>query len=85
MECWKIGYEKRKTDYPTRNVESTFFDDALQASIFWFVLFFSPKILHQNKKINEIICVLNSGFFKPIIPRFQHSIILRLRRMSEAN
>jgi hypothetical protein len=35
----------------------------------------SAKILHQNKKINEIICVLNTGFFKPIIPRFQHSNI----------
>jgi hypothetical protein len=32
-EYW---HEKRKTDYSTRNVESTFFDDALQASIFWF-------------------------------------------------
>ena len=28
VECWNIGHEKRKTDYPTRNVESTFFDDA---------------------------------------------------------
>jgi hypothetical protein len=82
VECWNIGYEKRKTDYPTKNVESAFFDDALQASIFWFVLVFSAKILHQNKKINEIICVLNTGFFKPIIPRFQHSII---PIVSEAN
>jgi hypothetical protein len=36
---------------------------------------FSAEIRHQNKKINEIIWVLNTGFFKPIIPRFQHSII----------
>jgi predicted lactoylglutathione lyase len=35
---------------------------------------FSAKIIHQNKKINEIICVLNIGLFKPIIPIFQHSI-----------
>ncbi len=52
LECWNIGHEKRKTDYPTKNVESTFFDGALQASIFWFVLVFSAKKLHQNKKIN---------------------------------
>jgi hypothetical protein len=36
---------------------------------------FSAEIRHQNKKINEIICVLSKGFFKPIIPRFQLSII----------
>ncbi len=36
VECWNIGYEKRKTDYPTRNVESTIFDDAHQTSIFCF-------------------------------------------------
>ncbi|CAB1064550.1 hypothetical protein D1BOALGB6SA_9346 [Olavius sp. associated proteobacterium Delta 1] len=36
---------------------------------------FSAEILHQNKKINEIICGLNTGFFKPIIPKFQHSIL----------
>jgi hypothetical protein len=33
VECWNIGYEKRKTDYPTTNVESTVFDDARQTSI----------------------------------------------------
>jgi hypothetical protein len=43
---------------------------------------FSAKILHQNKKINEIICVLKTGFFKPIIPRFQHS---NIPIVSEAN
>ena len=36
VECWNIGLEKRKMDYPTRNVESTSFDDARQTSIFWF-------------------------------------------------
>jgi hypothetical protein len=35
VERWNIGHEKRKTDNPTRNVETTFLDDALQASIFW--------------------------------------------------
>jgi len=43
---------------------------------------FSAGIRHQNKKVNEIIWVLNTGFFKPIIPRFQHSII---PIVSEAN
>jgi hypothetical protein len=35
-----LGYwhEKRKTHYPTKNVEATFFDDARKASIFWFFL-----------------------------------------------
>jgi len=43
---------------------------------------FSSKIIHQNKKINEIIFSLNTGFFKSIIPSFQHSII---PIVSEAN
>jgi hypothetical protein len=30
-------------------------------------------LIHQIKKTNEIICVLNTGFFKPIIPRFHYS------------
>jgi hypothetical protein len=45
-------------------------------------LVFSAKIRHQNKKINEIIWVWNTGFFEPIIPRFQDSII---PIVSEAN
>jgi hypothetical protein len=81
VECWNIGHEKRKTDNTTRIVESAFFENAHQAFIF---CFFCPKIIHKNKKINEIICILNMGLFKPIIPRFQHSIIPR-RRMSEAD
>ena len=36
MEYWNIGYEKRKTNYSTRNVESTEFDDARQTPIFCF-------------------------------------------------
>ena len=79
MEFWKTGSEKRKKPYSTKNVESTFFDDAHQASIFCFL---PHKILHQNKKINAIICALSSVFFKPIIPLFQHSII---PIVSEAN
>jgi hypothetical protein len=43
---------------------------------------FSAKIIHQNKKTNEITYDLNTGFFKPIIPRFQHSIV---PFVSEAN
>jgi hypothetical protein len=33
LEYW---HEKRKTGYPAKNVESTFFGAARQASIFWF-------------------------------------------------
>jgi len=78
VERWNIGHEKRNTDYFIRNVEFTFLNYAHRH------LFsgFSAKIPHQNKKSNEIICVLNTGFFKPIIPRFQHSII---PIVSEAN
>ena len=36
MECWNTGYEKRKKIYSTKNVVSTFYDDAHQASIFCF-------------------------------------------------
>jgi len=36
-------------------------------------------------KIVGIIGAVDTGVFKPIIPLFQHSIILRLRRMSGAN
>lgn len=36
-EYWNIGHEKWKTDYPTKNVESTFFDDARQVYILWFI------------------------------------------------
>ncbi|MBW2252315.1 MAG: hypothetical protein JRF60_17235 [Deltaproteobacteria bacterium] len=61
-----------KEVYYTKNVESTFFDDAHQASIFCFL---RRKILHQNKIINAKIYALSSVFFKPIIPQFQHSII----------
>jgi hypothetical protein len=43
---------------------------------------FSAKIIHQKKKTNEIIYDLNTGFFKPIIPRFHYSII---PIVSEAN
>jgi hypothetical protein len=76
VECW---HEKRKTDYPTKNVESIFFENAHQASAF---LIFPLKYAIKNKKFNEIICGLNTGFFKPIIPGFQHSII---PIVSEAN
>jgi len=37
----------------------------------------------SKKKINAKKCALNSIFFKPTIPQFQHSTILRLQRMSE--
>ncbi len=47
------------------NVAATFFDDAHQASIFCFL---PNKVRHQNKKINAIICALNSTFLKRIIP-----------------
>jgi hypothetical protein len=43
---------------------------------------FSAKIIHRNKKTDEIIYDLNTDFFKPIIPRFQYSII---PIVSEAN
>ena len=36
VECWKTGSEKRKKVYFTKNVESTFYDDAHQTSIFCF-------------------------------------------------
>jgi hypothetical protein len=54
MEYWNIGYEKRKTDYPTRNVESTFFDDALQASIFWFLFIEITSCLQRNYAIARL-------------------------------
>jgi len=72
MENWNIGYEKRKVIYSTKNVESTFFNDAHNASVF---NSFTHKIGHQNKKIYAIICALRFFFFKPIIPQFHHSII----------
>jgi hypothetical protein len=79
VEQWNTGYGKRKKVYFIKNVASTSFDDAHQASIFCFL---PNKLLHQNKKINAIICALNSVFFKPMIPRFQYSII---PIVSEAN
>jgi hypothetical protein len=72
VEQRNTGYGKRKKIYSTKNVAATFFYDAHQASIFCFL---PNRLFHQNKKINAIICALNSVFFKPIIPRFQYSII----------
>ncbi len=49
LAVWNDGiveylYEKWKTDYPTKSVESTYFDDARQASIFYlFRLKYSSK------------------------------------------
>jgi hypothetical protein len=70
VECWNIGYEKRKTDYPTRNVESTVFDDARQTPIFCFYPKSTPSKLNNQCKNMRF-----DFFFKPIIPLFQHSII----------
>jgi hypothetical protein len=36
VKMMKYWHEKRKTHYLTKNVESTFFNDARQTSIFWF-------------------------------------------------
>jgi hypothetical protein len=77
VECWNIGYEKRKTGYPTRNVETTVFDDARQTSIFCFY----PKSIPSKLK-NQCKNMRVDYFFKPIIPLFQHSTI---PIVSEAN
>ncbi len=73
MECWNIGHEKRKTDYPTRNVEATFFDDALQTSIF---CFFPPKNSIKTRKSMKsyalwILDSLNPSFQGSNIPLFR--------------
>jgi hypothetical protein len=77
VECWNTGYEKRKTGYPSKNVESTVFDDARQASIFCFY----PKSIPS--KLNNQCKNMHVDFsFKPIVPSFQHSTI---PIVSEAN
>jgi hypothetical protein len=72
-----IGYEKRKTGYPTRNVEPTVFDDARRTSIFCFYPKSTPSKLNNQCKYMRV-----DFFFKPIIPLFQHSTI---PIVSEAN
>ena len=67
MGRWNIGYEKRKTDYPSRNVQSTVFDDAHQHPFSAFIL----KVFH--KKNNQCKNMRVYFFFKPIIPLFHHS------------
>jgi hypothetical protein len=37
------------------------------------ILIISAKIRHQNKKINEILCTLDTGFENPINPRLHYS------------
>jgi hypothetical protein len=77
LECGNIGYEKRKTGYPTRNIESTVFDDARQTSIFCLYPKSTPsKPNYQGKNMRF------DFLFKPIIPVFQHSTI---PIVSEAN
>jgi hypothetical protein len=66
VECWNIGYEKRKMGYPTRNVETTVFDDARQTSIFYFYPKSIPSKLNKQCKNMRF-----DFFFKPIIPLFQ--------------
>ena len=65
-ECWKIGYKKRKKIYSTKNVLSTFYDDARQTSIFCLSL---RKYSHITRKSMQLYSFL---FSKPIIPIFQN-------------
>jgi len=52
LERCNNGYEMRKTGYPTKNVESTVFDDARQTSIFCFYPKSTPsKLNHRCKNI----------------------------------
>jgi hypothetical protein len=74
VECWNIGYEKRKTGYPTKNVESTVFDDSPQTSIFCFYPKSTPSKLNNQCKNMRFDFFLN--------PAFQHSTI---PIVSEAN
>jgi hypothetical protein len=48
VERWDIGYEKRKTGYPTRNAESTIFDDARRTPIFCFYPKTTPSKLKPS-------------------------------------
>ena len=71
VECWNIGMKIGKWTILKEILNLVFL---IILTGFYFLVF-SAKILHQNKKIDEILCVSNAGFFKPIIPLFQHSII----------
>jgi hypothetical protein len=73
VECWNIGQEKWKTDYPTRNVESTLFDDATSHIISFFPLQNTPLKYENQCRICALRLVsLNPSFdvgrssFKPI-------------------
>jgi hypothetical protein len=69
MERWNIGHEKQNTDYPIKMLNLLFL--MMLTGIYFLV--FSGKIRHQKKKINQIIYVLNTGPFKPILPRFHYA------------
>ena len=91
VECWNTGYEKRKKVYSTKNVVSTFYDDARQTSIFCFC----PRkyvIITRNQYNYIRFDSLNPTFHQskthdsakklhcvPNIPEFQHSNRTTLR------
>ena len=78
MECWNTGFEQRETNCSTKNLESTFFDDIRQTSIFCFQF---HKVRDYSKNINAMVCALilfslNASFHYPkihysTIPTFQ--------------
>ena len=66
VECWNTGYEKRKKIYSTKNVVSTFYDDAHQASIFG-----SPR-KHANITRQKSIQLYSFEYLKSTTPIFQN-------------
>ena len=67
VECWKTGSEKRKKVYSTKNVVSTFYDDARQTSIF---CFYPRKYANITRKSIQLY---SFWFSIPTIPIFSPS------------
>ncbi len=63
----------KRAIYPTRNVESTVFDDARQTSIFCFY----PKSIPSKLK-NQCKNMRVDFFFKPNTPLLHHSYIIHV-------
>jgi hypothetical protein len=68
VECWNIGYEKRKAPFYLNNVEATSFKDVRQTSISCFHLEKNP-LLREYQRI--FVCF---DFFA-LSPSFHYSII----------
>jgi len=83
VECWNTGYEKRKKIYSIKNVVSTFYDDAHQASIF---CFHPRKYANITRKSIQLYSFWYSKSTTPIFqnPWFHHSIVPSFQLRSEA-